>query len=233
MEEIDYNKWVQYLHTFLLQAPRKIKKITDGGCGTGSISIRLARYGYQVTGIDLSQEMLAVAAEHAREAGQKITFVRQDIRQLVLGHCDALVCACDVLNYISPKQIDLFFSRVYAGLSKGGAFLFDISSSYKLREVLANQLFFEDRENISYFWRNHMQENSQKIAMELTFFVKRGEFYTRRDEVQVQYIHETDQILQQLRKVGFLTKAYDFGTLSAPHQQTERVFFAAYKPLEG
>jgi predicted TPR repeat methyltransferase len=230
MEDIDYVAWTTYLQKFLQRAPRKVRKITEAGCGTGSISIRLAQLGYLLTATDLSQEMLAVAAERARKQGVQIMFARQDIRQLTLGRCDALICACDVLNYIPQKQLPVFFEHAYAGLAKGGALLFDISSAYKLRHILGNQLFFEDREELSYFWRNHLQDEENKVGMELTFFMKKGQLYERRDEQQVQYIHETEPLLRALRQVGFTAQAYEFGTEQPPQEKSERIFFAAYKP---
>ena len=136
MEDIDYCAWTQYLHRFLQRAPRKVRKVT------GNISICLAQLGYLLTATDLSQEMLAIAAEKARKEGVQIMFARQDIRQMALGRCDALVCACDVLNYIPQKQLPAFFEQVYAGLAKGGALLFDISSSYKQCYIFVNQIFF-------------------------------------------------------------------------------------------
>mgnify|MGYP002562211534 FL=1 len=231
MEDIDYCAWTQYLHRFLQRAPRKVRKVTEAGCGTGNISICLAQLGYLLTATDLSQEMLAIAAEKARKEGVQIMFARQDIRQMALGRCDALVCACDVLNYIPQKRLPAFFEQVYAGLAKGGALLFDISSSYKLRYILGNQLFFEDREAVSYFWRNHLQDSENRIAMELTFFMKKGELYERRDERQIQYIHETETLLKALQQAGFLAQAYEFGTELPPQEKSERIFFAAYKPL--
>ena len=91
MEDIDYCAWTQYLHRFLQRAPRKVRKVTEAGCGTGNISICLAQLGYLLTATDLSQEMLAIAAEKARKEGVQIMFARQDIRQMALGRCDALV----------------------------------------------------------------------------------------------------------------------------------------------
>lgn len=230
MQDIDYDAWTAYLQTFLQKAPRTVRKVTDAGCGTGSLSIRLADKGYSVTAMDLSEEMLAVAAERAREAGLQIAFARQDISQLILGRCDALICGCDVINYLSSVRVQEFIRRAYEGLARGGVLLFDISSAYKLQQILGNQIYYEDREELSYFWRNTL--HSDRVEMELTFFLKRGELYERRDERQTQYIHAWEQLLDQLRAAGFEAEAYAFGSEAAPEAHSDRILFAAYKPKE-
>ena len=75
-----------------------------------------------------------------------------------------------------------------------------------------------------------MQDEENKVGMELTFFMKKGQLYERRDEQQVQYIHETEPLLRALRQAGFTAQAYEFGTEQPPQEKSERIFFAAYKP---
>ena len=111
-----------------------------------------------------------------------------------------------------------------------GVLLFDISSAYKLQQILGNQIYYEDREELSYFWRNTL--HSDREEMELTIFLKRGELYERRDERQTQYIHAWEQLLDQLRAAGFEAEAYAFGSEAAPEAHSDRILFAAYKPKE-
>lgn len=232
MADVDYDAWADYLQEFLQQAPRRVRRVTEAGCGTGSISLRLAAHGYEVTATDLSPEMLAVGAERAREAGVHIRFARQDVGALELGRCDALVCACDVLNYLPPERLPAVFSRAFAGLARGGVLLFDLSSPSKLRGTLAGQVYYEDREDLSYFWRNTWADDPPRVEMDLTFFLRRGNLYERRDERQAQYVHETAEVLRLLSAAGFSAAAYAFGTHLPPGEETDRIFFAAYKPAE-
>ena len=110
--------------------------------------------------------------------------------------------------------------------------LFDLSSPSKLRGTLAGQVYYEDLDDLSYFWRNTWADDPPRVEMDLTFFLRRGDLYERRDERQVQYVHETAEVLRLLSAAGFSAAAYAFGTHLPPGEETDRIFFAAYKPAE-
>ncbi len=174
--------------------------------------------------------MLEIAAQKAREAGLSIVFSCQDMRKLMLPRVDALFCACDGINYLAPEELPAFFEAASACIRPGGVLLFDMSSRYKLGHVLADHLFFEDREDLTYFWRNFPVPQKGCVDMELLFFQRKADGnYERQEETQRQYWHEQTDVLTQLAHVGFSAEAYAFGTGHAPGRDCERIQFFAVK----
>ncbi len=225
-DDIDHVAWAAYIRGLLAEGG-PVKKVADIGCGTGGITLELKKAGYTVLGVDISEAMLDIAADKARAAGLKILFVRQDMCGLALPAQDALVCACDVVNYIDREEVRAFLSAANRSLRPGGLLLFDISSRYKLRHVLGNRFFYEDRDNVTYFWKNTLARDH--VDMELTFFLKQEDGYRRSDERHRQYIHTEKEMLAALAACGFAGVAYGFMTGRPPAEKDRRIQFYAVK----
>ena len=150
--------------------------VADCACGTGEITLRLQKRGYTMTGVDRSTDMLAAAQRKARSAGIKIPFVAQDMRALCVHKpVDAVVCACDGVNYLlDGGDVHAFFTAARAALKPGGALLFDISSDYKLEAVLGMNTFGEDAGECVYLWKNAFDPKTRLLEMNLAFFVPNG-----------------------------------------------------------
>ena len=233
MGDIDYGAWAEYVHSLLQKAGRPVRRIGEAACGTGNLTLRLKKMGYDILASDASGQMLERAAQKAREAGQQIVFSCQDMRRLQFPKVDAVVCACDGVNYLAPGELFSFFEAAGKCIRPGGALLFDMSSRYKLEQILAEQLFFEDGEELTYFWRNAQNRDKQCVEMELTFFCKDAQgSYVRTDEAQRQYWHEVGAVLRDLQKAGFEAKAYAFGTEQPPDERCQRIQFWAVKKQE-
>lgn len=228
MYDVDYDSWADYIISLL---PEGCRKIGETACGTGSITLRLAAKGYKLTASDISQDMLNTAAANARANGLKPTFIRQDMTQLDLPLQHAVICCCDGVNYLTKdEQLLSFFKRAYACLKEGGRLLFDISSSYKLRNILSGNLFFDDSDDITYFWQNSRMQEDNLINMTLTIFKRSGELYSREDEAHTQRAYSTDEILLFLKKAGFgEAHAYSFLTTNPSTNKDERIQFIAQK----
>lgn len=155
MESVDRKAWLEYIISLFGDA--KIERVADCACGTGAVSIPLAKRGYKVTGLDASEEMLRIAAENARAERVNVPFVCQDMRRLALHRpADAVLAVCDGVNYLTLKGAEGFFANAYAALREGGMLLFDISSRYKLSTILGNNTFAEDESAAAYIWKTHM-----------------------------------------------------------------------------
>lgn len=200
MKEEDYAAQTAHL-TALLKAHGAGKKGLDLGCGSGTFTLALAKAGYRMTGVDLSQEMLTVAQN--RCAGYPVSFFLQDIASLRLPEkYDFMTAVTDGFNYVPQKKAATALKKMAAHLTQGGLLYLDLSSAYKLREVLGNNLFGEDDENLSYLWFNRLEED--RVEMDLSFFFRQedGKF-VKREEHHVQYVYEKDFLTQLLEHAGF------------------------------
>ena len=233
MDDVDYDGWADWYLQLLNAAGVAPKKLCDCACGTGSMSVRFARRGIQVTGADLSGEMLARAQEKARGFGVQVMFVAQDMCALTLPRpVDALVCACDGVNYLTDlKQVKACFAHVFEALRPGGRFAFDISAPAKLNGM-AGQMYGEDREDVTYLWMNERNDERNTLEMNLAFFVKQdGGLYKRFSERHVQRIHQPEELIALLEQAGFTDiSAYSGMTLEPCTARDERIHFIAHKP---
>ena len=197
-----YDEWSQYLIN-------KLKSLGAGrtgldiGCGNGYFTRALIRAGYDVKGVDISEEMLSTATELARQEGVRAEFLCGDITKLkVIGKPDFIVAINDCLNYIPQAKLKTAFSKTYQNLKKGGVFIFDISSEEKLKNDLGNNFFADDGEDITYLWFNTL--NGDSVDMDITVFTRAADGkYERADERQTQYIHGETAIIEELKAVGF------------------------------
>lgn len=228
MKDVDYDRWAEYIASFL---PEGSLRIADCACGTGEITIRLAKMGYTLTGIDISEDMLRIAAEKARKSALKLPFICQNMAELQLHRPqDAIVCACDGVNYLdSLEQVGRFFSAAYAVLKPNGLLLFDISSRHKLENVLDCNTFAEDDGERAYIWKNCYDPESRLISMELSFYEKQGELYRRFEESHIQRTHEEKELLSAMEKAGFDAAAYGFLTRRQAAENCQRIQFIGRK----
>ena len=206
MESVDRKAWLEYIISLFGDA--KIERVADCACGTGALSIPLAKRGYKVTGLDASEEMLRIAAGNARAERVNVPFACQDMRRLALHRpADAVLAVCDGVNYLTLKGAESFFANAYAALREGGMLLFDISSRYKLSTILGNNTFAEDESAAAYIWKNAYDEQTKQIQMELTLFEKQADGrYVRFNESQIQRAHSQREMEGALKRAGFERK---------------------------
>ncbi|UQT48154.1 class I SAM-dependent methyltransferase [Flavonifractor plautii] len=168
--DVHYARWADYLEKHFARSKLPIRTVLDLACGTGSLTRVLAERGYEMIGADLSQEMLAQAAEKCRGAGPiEPIFLHQAMEELDLyGTIDACVCCLDSINYVtSPKKLARAFRRVHTFLMPGGLFLFDINTPQKLRG-LDGQMFLDESEDAYCVWRADWSERRASAPMEWT-----------------------------------------------------------------
>ena len=231
MDDVDYDAWADYYLRLIRDARAEVKTLCDCACGTGSMSVRFARRGLRVTGVDLSGEMLSRAQDKARRFGVQVMFVEQDMCALTLPRpVDALVCACDGVNYLlDDGQLRAFFEAARRALKPGGVLAFDFSSRAKLRDTLGDNLFGEDRDDVTYLWTNRYDDAAETVAMELTFFVREGDGrYRRFDETHVQKAHDPGHLRELLEGAGFTdVRAFGDRTLEPPEPGAQRIHMRA------
>lgn len=224
--DCDYPSWSQYLIERLVSFNAGLVGV-DIGCGNGYFTRALYRAGYSVRGIDISPQMLSVAKTKAAEEGLPCEFLLGDITKLKLtGHVDFAVAINDCLNYVPPSKLPAAFARVFSCLRRGGIFHFDISSENKIRNVIADNMFGEDGEDISYLWFNTPRPDG--VTMELTFFVRGADGrYDRFEETHIQYAHSEQSVIAALQGAGF-SQVYTQGHLGSD-DKSQRINFTVIK----
>lgn len=232
LEDIDYKKWVEYIEEIFSSLESTPQKIIDLACGTGNITIPLAQKGYHMVGIDISQDMLAIAEQKARKEFVKVQWLCQDIKDLKgFVNKDAVICACDGMNYILKNEdLQSVFLRVYHSLKTEGIFTFDMNSKYKIEKILAKDTFAYSGEEVSYIWDNYYDAKEHIIDFELSFFVKDEGSYRRFNEMHQQKAYSIEEIVDLLKKVGFqYIKYYDAFTFNKPSSYSERIQYVVRK----
>lgn len=207
--------------------------LLDLACGTGSLSEEFARLGWDVIGVDGSEEMLNEALDKKYESGLPIQYLRQDMRRLDLyGSISATVCALDSLNHL-PKADDLcrVFERVNLFSNAGALFLFDVNTEYKHRQILANECFVYELPDAMCVWQNHLQDTAPDypVTIRLDFFEQtEGCHYVRSTEEFTEYIRQPELLRQMLKDTGFtLLEVLDGDTYEAPTNITQRLLYIA------
>lgn len=229
LQDVDYNAFVDYYERIFEKFGKKPKLILDLACGTGNITIPMAKRGYDMIGLDLSCEMLNIARDKAAAERFDILFLNQDMTEMELyGTVDAIVCALDGLNYITdPEDLKQVFRLVKNYLNPDGIMIFDINSEYKLREILGGNTFVNEEQGIYYVWQSEFDEKFGICDFELNFFCEQPDGgYIRFDEFQSEKAYNIEEIKDIADDAGLtvagIYKPFGF---SAPDDKEERIFF--------
>jgi ubiquinone/menaquinone biosynthesis C-methylase UbiE len=232
MDDVDYDHWCSFIEKIYNAYDCKPHNILDTACGTGNITIPMALKGYDIWGVDISEEMLAIAENKARNKKLNIKFIKQNMTELALNKSfDSVLCMCDGVNYIVDEE-DLFryFKIVYNLIKAGGIFIFDISSRYKLANILGDNTLFQEKDDFCYVWENCFDQEEELLEMHLNFFIPQQGLYKRMEEYHMQRAYSEEHLIKLLSEAGFHNiKSYDDMKLEKPTNRTERIFFAAQK----
>ncbi len=237
MQDVDYDAWS--VHLLRLLESRGVKRgdpCVECACGTGALTVPLARAGLKMTGVDLSGDMLNAAMANARAAGCMIPFIRQDMTALSLPRrVRAVLCTCDGVNYLDARGAMLFFRRAWESLKPGGVLLFDVSTPWKMRTLLGSRTLTRREEDFCYIWENRWDEAAGRVSLHVTAFVMNaGGTYDRIEEKQVQYAHDRNSLKKMLSQCGFTDIAF-YGRMraAAARSDDDRWHVIASKPYGG
>ena len=226
MDNVDYKKWAEYLTARLWDYGIKDGLILELGCGTGTLTELLSRAGYDMIGVDNSEEMLAEAREKQMGSGLDILYLLQDMQEFELyGTVRAVISACDSLNYILEEdELLQVFRLVNNYLDPGGLFLFDMNTIYKYQQILGEGTIAENRDEGSFIWENFYEEKSRINTYDLTLFVPREDgLYEKYEDVHDQRAYSLETITSLLEKAGLKVLAvYDEYTLDPPGAECGR-----------
>ncbi|MDO4518743.1 MAG: class I SAM-dependent methyltransferase [Eubacteriales bacterium] len=229
MDNVNYEEWAKYLTQVLRE-----EKIEDGlvlelGCGTGTMTELLAGAGYDMIGVDNSEEMLAEAMEKRVESGHDILYLLQDMQEFELyGTVRAIVSVCDCMNYLTETEdLQRVFELANNYLDPKGIFVFDMNTEYKYRELLGTQTIAENREESSFIWENEYDPETKINTYELALFLQREDgLFEKAEEVHEQRAYSVEEIKACIASAGMnLVAMYDAYTLEPIREDSERITF--------
>ena len=230
--DIPYEKTLTFFERLCAREHVQPHSVLDLACGTGSLSLLLARRGYRVIGADLSSDMLAEAEQKAQALPEnRPFFICQPMQRLRLAEpVDAVICALDSLNYVTkPADCRKTFRRVYDALTPGGLFVFDINTPAKLRG-LDGQVFLDETDDTYCVWRTEYDEKKRLCYYGMDIFRLEGEHWQRSFEEHIEYAYEPAELQQWLAEAGFTRiRSYGDRVLRAPKEAEQRIYFSAKK----
>ena len=239
MDNVPYEEWGAYLCGLLEEYGIRDGIVADLGCGTGTMTEYLAEKGYDMIGIDASEEMLEIAQEKKEKSGYEILYLLQDTRDFALyGTLRAIISVCDSINYITePDDSRQVFHWADNYLDPDGVFIFDFNTEYKYREVLGDQTNAENRETCSFIWDNYYYEEERINEYELSLFIREEEqdrdgyeMYRRYQETHYQRAYTLKEMRELLEAAGMrFLAAYDAFTKESPTDTSERIYVIAGK----
>ena len=239
MIDVPYDKWCEYIIEIFKKHNLKINTnlIAELGCGTGNMTERPAKKGFEMIGIDLSESMLAKAIEKAIESELDILYLNQDMAEFELyGTVDAIISICDSINYITEKaELLKVFKLVNNYLEPNGLFVFDINTIYKFENVLGCNSFCQTTENSAYTWENYYDEEERINEFYTNFFIENEDgLYERFEEFHYEKGYEINEIVELLEKAGLKFEAcYEELSFDLPKGNSQRVFFVARECMKG
>ncbi len=250
MDDTPYGEWAAYLLELLgeygVAVPRTAEAdtaersiVVDLGCGTGTLTQLLAEAGYDMIGIDNSQEMLNIALAKREKSGKDILYLLQDMREFELyGTTGAIICVCDSMNYLLEEdEIEQTLRLVNNYLYPGGVFIFDFNTVYKYETVIGDATIAENREDCSFIWENYYDCDSGVNEYDLTVFVRTtehgdpkeyGDIFRRFTETHYQRGYTLDTMRALVEKAGMeFVKAIDADTHGEAWEESERIYVIA------
>ena len=230
MDNVPYDQWCGYITELLREYGIQDGLVLELGCGTGVLTRKLAAKGYDMIGVDYSEDMLEIAMDH-RQEGEDILYLLQDMREFELyGTVRAAVSICDSMNYIVEYQ-DLVqvMKLVNNYLDPGGIFIFDLNTPYKYEEILGENTFAENRPEGSFIWENYYDGETGINEYDLTLFVREKEgLYRKFEETHYQRAYELEQVRRAVKEAGMeFVAAYDAGTHKPVRQDSQRIYMIA------
>lgn len=231
MDNIDYEDWCEYLTGLLHSFGICDGLLLELGCGTGIMTELLQKKGYDMIGVDNSEEMLQAAMEKREQSQADILYLLQDMREFELfGTVKAVVSICDSMNYILEEEELLeVFRLVNNYLDPGGYFIFDMNTLYKYKEVIGEQTIAENRDEASFIWENYFDDETSINEYALTIFKKEKEgLYRKYEEYHEQRAYEIQEIQRLLTMAGMeFVAVYDAFSQNPPTKDSQRVYFIA------
>ena len=226
---VDYPERADYIRTlFKRHGVADGADVLDLACGTGTLTLELSE-NYSMIGVDNSPEMLSQAQEKMYDAEKQILFLCQDMTELDLyGTVDAAVCMLDSLNHLeTPEDIRKVIGKVGLFMNHGGIFVFDVNTIYKHREILGDNTFVYDCDDVYCVWQNHLNDDNS-VDISLDIFEQDDDAYFRSNESFAEIACPVDDYKKWLREAEFeIIDIFDEMSDKPLSDTTQRAVFVA------
>ena len=229
--DVDYEATVEFYMQILEREGVKPRTVVDLACGTGSVTEILAGQGYEVTGVDMSEEMLTEAMSKVMDMENPPRFVCQKLQELHLPVAvDMAVCALDSLDYVTdPADCAEAIRRTYKALNPGGIFIFDVNTPEKLR-AMDGQVFLDEDDDVYCVWRGEFDEETNICSYGMDLFQREGDVWHRSFEEHREYAYSAQQLVGYLKDAGFTNiEVYADRLFEAPREGEQRIYIKARK----
>ena len=229
--DVDYEATVDFYMQILEREGLHPRTVVDLACGTGSITKILAEKGYNVVGVDMSEDMLTQAIQKVLEMESPPRFICQKLQELYLPKgVDMAVCALDSLDYITdPNDCAEAIRRTYKVLNPGGIFIFDVNTPEKLR-AMDGQVFLDEDDDVYCVWRGEFDEQTNICSYAMDLFQRHGNVWHRSFEEHCEYAYSIRQLTAYLKAAGFThVEVFADRKLEAPAEGEQRIYFKARK----
>lgn len=229
MDSSLYQKWLDFSCRHLGEK----KQIMELACGTGALAVEFAKAGFDVTGLDLSEEMLMIASQRAEQEDTPIQLVEGDMLDLTdVGTYEAITCYSDSICYMEDEQsVQQVFDGVYNSLRDDGVFMFDVHSTYQIDEVFPDYSYHYQTDEFAFLWESYQGEVPHSIEHFLTFFVQNEDgTFQRMDELHRERTYPLESYQRMLENAGFSEiEMYADFIDSPPNEKSRRWFFVCRK----
>ena len=229
--DVDYEATVEFYNAILKREGLHPRTAVDLACGTGSVTVLLAKQGIRTVGVDMSEDMLTAAWEKVMDMDTPPTFVCQKLQELRLGRgVDLAVCALDSLDYITdPNDCAEAIRRVYKVLNPGGIFIFDVNTPEKL-QAMDGQVFLDEDDDVYCVWRGEFDQAANICSYGMDLFQRQGNVWYRSFEEHREYAYSQEQLTKFLKDAGFThIEVYADREFCAPRDGEQRIYMKARK----
>lgn len=228
----EYEKRAELIASLLKKYGGEPGILLDAACGTGTMAELFAGMGYEVIGVDSSEEMLGEALNKKFESGSDILYLNQDLRELDLyGSIRYAVCCLDSLNHMPGREsLARAIRSIGFFMEKDGIFVFDVNTEYKHARVLADNAFVFETEEVYCVWRNAWDDKENRTDIHLDLFVPCEEGgYDRAEEDFSEYFYSDETLRDCLEKADLRVEAVLAEDGGEPKPDEERVYYVCRK----
>lgn len=220
---VEYEKRAEYILNILNEHGINNGTVLDLACGTGTMGLMVKNSGFDVIGVDLSEDMLSVADN---KSNGSLSLVKASMQDFQLSKTvDACMCNLDSINHLNNiEDVKDTFKCVYNSLSKNGIFVFDVNTVYKHNNILANNSFVFDEEDFFLAWDNELlEDNIIKIFIDI--FAYNGINYDRYSETFTEKAYEVNELKLALEPYFEVLDIFDDVSKEKPKNDSERLYF--------